>query len=161
MKSYKDIYDGLPPEDQKVLQGYTDQRITAALKKAAEHVEILPNATARLQAIEEASNKKISELEMKNKVILACFSKGISYDSVERLEIKFTNDADIEKKLNLMKNDIEKKAVNDFQKLIVQNSFRPGSGMSRDSENYYGLTKQQWDALSFEEQVFHSKNHRN
>jgi len=123
----------LSSEDGKIYQAYLDQRITDGIKKAQTNVAILPNAVERLKAIEDAANKKVSELEMKNKVLRKCFEKGISFESVEKLGIVFNDEKEIDSKLGILGKDVEAKKNKDLHEFIINNSHIPQSGQQRDS----------------------------
>ena len=132
-EQYNKVKALLSSEDGKLYQAYIDQRITDGIKKAQTNVAILPNAVERLKAIEDAANKKVSELEMKNKVLRKCFEKGISFESIEKLGIAFTDEKSIDEKLGILGKDVELKKNKDLQEFIINNSHKPQLGIQRDS----------------------------
>jgi hypothetical protein len=131
-EQYNKVKALLSSEDGKLYQAYLDQRITEGIKKAQTNVAILPNAVERLKAIEDAASKKVSELEMKNKVLRACFEKGISFESVEKLGLVFNDESEIEKKLGILGKDVELKKNKDLNELLASMP-KPQSGQQYES----------------------------
>jgi hypothetical protein len=123
----------LASPDGKLLQAYVDQRVTQAIKKASTNVAVVPNAVERLKAIEEKADAKISELEMKTKVMKACYEKHIDFNTIEKLGIVFTDEKEIDEKLKMLAKDVELKRQNDLNEFIMNNSHKPQSGQQRDS----------------------------
>lgn len=133
LNKFKDLLSSLPEDVQKTIQAYADSRVAAAIQKTLSNQKILPNAVERLKQIEAAADKKISELELKNKVLRTCFEKGLSFDSVDRLGLSFKDDTEIEIKLSLLSKDVELKKSNDFNQSILLTAHRPGSGKGAET----------------------------
>jgi hypothetical protein len=153
MKSYKEIYDALPEDEKKVLQSYTDSRVTEAIKKSKENVSIMPNAVNRLKAIEDATTLEINKLKNANLLMRKCHKLKLDFDSIEALNIPFNDEKDLDIKLNILAKQnevIEKRNLNDF---IASTAFKPSLGQTFEIDRH-GLTPSQWDGLSIEEQAF-------
>jgi hypothetical protein len=122
----------LASPDGKLLQAYVDQRVTQAIKKASTNVAVVPNAVERLKAIEEKADAKISELEMKTKVMKACYEKHIDFNTIEKLGIVFTDEKEIDEKLKMLAKDVELKRQNDLNAFLASMP-KPQSGQQFDS----------------------------
>ncbi|MEW5815414.1 MAG: hypothetical protein AB1798_08495 [Spirochaetota bacterium] len=136
------------PETGKVVRAYVDQRITSALKTFQENHPGSPELLKRVEKVEAAAGAKIKALELKNYFIRKAFEAGIKPESLEELGVVFRDEADVDEKLkkySLMKNDIDRQAVNRF---IVDNAYQPGSGIQPET-----LTRRQFDKMTRAEAV--------
>jgi len=129
MAKIKELLAGV---DGKLIQAYADNRVWQARKTIETSIGIMPNATARLKAIEDAAAKSISELKMENLTLRKCFEKQIDPDKVSKLGMQFQNEKDLEEKLNLLKGDIELRKNKSLNELLAA-SPKPQAGQGQDT----------------------------
>jgi hypothetical protein len=148
----KSLLSSLPSEDQKLIQAWKDISIHQSIKAYAEKNPTYENGGAKLEQLRAGTESKIKQLEINNLVLKKCFEKGINYSTIEALGMSFADSAEIDTKLNLLQKDIKLKEEKDWKDLVLKNSFRPGTGIGRDTENTYGIPADQWNKFDKESQ---------
>jgi hypothetical protein len=142
----------LKSEDGRILQSWKDSLISNAIRATLEKNPGLPDVAKRIETIKTEYDKKTKELEISNLVLKKCYEKGVNYKTIEALGMSFADSAEIDTKLNLLQKDIKLKEEKDWKDLVLKNSFRPGTGIGRDTENTYGIPADQWNKFDKESQ---------
>jgi hypothetical protein len=142
----------LKSEDGRILQSWKDSLISNAIRATLEKNPGLPDVAKRIETIKSEYDKKTKQLEINNLVLKKCYEKGVNYKTIESLGMQFSDEKEIDTKLSLLQKDIALKEEKDWNELVSKNSFRPGTGVSRDTENTYGIPADQWSRFDKESQ---------
>jgi hypothetical protein len=143
----------LAGEDGKLLQSYADSRVAQALKTHAEKNPGLKDAGDRLIKIKEATDNKVKSLELKNKVIKACYDKKIDYEAVEKLGIVFNDESEIETKLSVLGKDVALNKDKELNEKLLLNQHKPQSSQVQENVNMHGFDSARWAKLSAAERL--------
>jgi hypothetical protein len=137
----------LKSEDGRILQSWKDSQVSNAIRATLEKNPGLPDVAKRIDTIKTEYDKNIKSLEMSNKVLRRCYEKGIDYKTIESLGINFNDEKEIDSKLDLLSKDVELKRKSEFEKLVIENSVKPGMGQQTENSNMYGLDTKTWNSL--------------
>lgn len=141
----------LAGENGKLIQGYSDSRVSQAVKTTLEKNPSALNAGKRLQVIQEAADKRIKQLELDKIVLRKCYESGLDYSIIEKLGLSFENEESIDEKLDTLKASMEKQNVGNINSLL-SNGYKPQTAMGEESRPF-GIPKDVWSKLSMAEKA--------
>jgi hypothetical protein len=131
-KTFKEILDGLDPEDKKVAEAEIDRRITSALKTyQSTHPApdvVLDKLSKRVDKIEKAKAERENQYELKVFAIEKCFEKKVPFNLVNDLLPLFKDQESLSKKIDdlaVLSRENDLRIINEQ---LINHSYKPKAG---------------------------------
>ncbi|OHE68759.1 MAG: hypothetical protein A2001_13910 [Treponema sp. GWC1_61_84] len=131
-KTFKELIEALSPDDQKIVQGELDRRVTTGVKNySATHPAadvLLQQLTARLDRVEKGKAERDSQFELQAHAIEKSYELGLPFSVVSDLLPLFKDQAALDSKLNDLAILGTKNKLQEVNEMLANNSYKPKSG---------------------------------
>jgi hypothetical protein len=124
----KSIGELLDSEDRDLILRFVDKRVSTAVQTFQAGHPNDNDLAVRLRKLEEATDRKIQVMQLENHILRECVKMGVDFADVQELGMNFTDEADAGRKLTALSEKIKLRQVDDLNKLMLENSYIPGSG---------------------------------
>jgi hypothetical protein len=137
-RTFEEIFNGLPTDEQKVLRSTIDSRITGAIKTHSINnpspKEALERINKRIEQIEVAKLEKEKQFELKTHAIEKCYETGIPFSVVSDLLPNFKSAEELDKKIETLSKLSRSNDVAAMNEMLANNSYKPGGGSHAEND---------------------------
>ncbi len=135
MKTFDELFNSLPEEDQKLIKSYADSRVSQGIKKYKEnHIVIgdvekrIKNLSTRLEKINAKKEMVEARNDLKVYALKKCNSNGLDFQIIESQLNYLKNNSEVDAEIEKIKSFKKNISENAIQTFIAKNNFKPSGG---------------------------------